>query len=57
MEYIVDDRDTVERIALKWNTIPSDILHLNRLSSRILFPGQVLHVPDPKYVAPIVQVN
>ena len=50
IEYTVDTNDTIERIALKWNTIPSDILHLNRLSTRMLFPGQVLYVPDPNYV-------
>ena len=47
---MVDKNDTIERIALKWNTIPSDIQHLNRLSSRMLFPGQVLYVPDPTYI-------
>jgi LysM repeat protein len=49
-EYTVDKNDTIERIALKYNTIPSDIQYLNRLSSRMLFPGQKLFVPDPTYV-------
>jgi hypothetical protein len=48
----VQQGDTVEKIALKWNTIPSDIQHLNRLATRIIFPGQVLYVPDPDYVPP-----
>lgn len=52
IEYKVDSNDTIERIALKWNTIPSDILHINRLSSRLLYPGQILYVPDPNYVPP-----
>jgi LysM repeat protein len=52
LEYIVDVSDTIERVALKWNTIPSDILHLNRLSTRMLYPGQVLFVPDPQYMPP-----
>ena len=47
IEYIADKDDTLERIALKWNTIPSDILSINRLINRSVFPGQVLYVPDP----------
>jgi hypothetical protein len=44
---------------LKWNTIPSEIVRLNCLSSRILIPGQVLHVPDKNDVpsSPIVKNN
>ncbi len=35
---------------MKWNTIPSEIVRINCLSSRILIPGQVLYVPDKNYV-------
>ncbi len=32
--------------------MPSEILRLNRFSTRMLFPGQVVYVPDPNYVPP-----
>ena len=43
-EYIVDKNDTIEGLSLKWNTAPSEILRTNHLSSRMLFPGQILHI-------------
>jgi len=52
LEYQVEANDTIEKIALKWNTIPSEIQHLNRLVTRMIFPGQILYVPDPNYVPP-----
>ena len=52
LEYQVVPGDTIEKIALKWNTIPSEIQHLNRLVTRTIFPGQTLYVPDPDYVPP-----
>ncbi len=52
LEYLVEQSDTIEKIALKWNTIPSEIQRLNRLATRICFPGQTLYVPDPDYVPP-----
>ena len=39
IEYQVNDNETIEKIALKWNTIPSEIQRLNRFSTRTLFPG------------------
>lgn len=51
-EYVVLPGETIEKIALKWNTIPSEIQHLNRLVTRTIFPGQTLYVPDPDYVPP-----
>lgn len=58
-QYIVDENETIEKIALKWNTIPSEISRINCLFSRILIPGQVLYVPDKNYVlsSPIVKNN
>jgi LysM repeat protein len=52
MEYTVEAGDTIEKIALKFNKVPSEIQHLNPLVSRVIFPGQVLFVPDPNYVPP-----
>ena len=42
---------------MKWNTIPSEIVKINRLLSRTLFPGQVLYVPDKNYVPSLVANN
>jgi LysM repeat protein len=52
MEYVVEAGDTIEKIALKFNKVPSEIQHLNPLVTRVIFPGQVLFVPDPNYVPP-----
>ena len=42
LEYKVEPGDTLEKIALKWNTVPSEIQHLNRLAIRVIFPGKPL---------------
>ena len=42
LEYHVESGDTIEKIALKWNAVPSEILHLNRLVTRVIFPGKLL---------------
>ncbi len=55
LNYYVLSNDTIERIALKYNTVPSEIIRLNRLSMRMLYPGQVLYVPDPSYIPPTVE--
>lgn len=39
LEYQVEVDETIEKIALKWNTVPSEIKRLNRLSTRVIFPG------------------
>lgn len=52
IEYEVQNNDTIEKISLKWNTVPSEIKRLNRFSTRVLFPGQIVYVPDPDYVPP-----
>jgi len=41
MEYSVKGSDTLASIALKFNTTTSKLTRMNRLSSRLLFPGQV----------------
>ncbi len=40
----VDNRDTLEKVALRFNSTPSELLQLNKLNSRTLFPGQVNHL-------------
>lgn len=38
-------------MAARFDTTPSELAILNRLSSRTLFPGQVLRVPDKKRIS------
>lgn len=38
-------------MAARFDTTPSELAILNRLSSRTVFPGQVLRVPDKKRVS------
>lgn len=54
LDYQVLNGDTIEKIALKWNSTPTNILHLNSMATRTIFPGQTLYVPDPDYVPPPV---
>ena len=37
----VGNSDTLEKIALQYNATPSELLHLNKLNTRMVFPGQV----------------
>lgn len=37
--------DTLAGIAARFYTTPSELAKMNRLSSRLIFPGQVLYVP------------
>ncbi|CAI9740294.1 Hypothetical predicted protein [Octopus vulgaris] len=47
--YEVTLKDTLVSIAAKFNTTPSNLLQINRMSCRIICPGQVLYVPGPDY--------
>ncbi|XP_030645613.1 oxidation resistance protein 1b [Chanos chanos] len=51
MEYLVESRDTLNSIALKFDTTPNELVQLNKLFSRAVVPGKVLYVPDPEYVS------
>uniref|UniRef100_A0A9J8BF66 Oxidation resistance protein 1 n=1 Tax=Cyprinus carpio carpio TaxID=630221 RepID=A0A9J8BF66_CYPCA len=51
IEYSVESRDTLNNIALKFDTTPNELVQLNKLFSRNVVPGQVLYVPDPEYVS------
>ncbi|CAF2985343.1 unnamed protein product [Rotaria sp. Silwood2] len=44
--YTVGNHDTIEKIALHFNLTPSELLQLNKLNTRIVFPGQILYVPE-----------
>ncbi|XP_022244295.1 oxidation resistance protein 1-like isoform X2 [Limulus polyphemus] len=45
-EYIVNAKDTLTGIAARFDTTPSELTKLNRLTSRLIFPGQVLYIPE-----------
>ncbi|KAG5857089.1 hypothetical protein ANANG_G00014860 [Anguilla anguilla] len=53
VEYSVELRDTLNSIALKFDTTPNELVQLNKLFSRAVVPGQVLYVPDPEYVSSV----
>ncbi|XP_018618475.1 oxidation resistance protein 1a isoform X1 [Scleropages formosus] len=53
MEYSVESRDTLNSIALKFDTTPNELVQLNKLFSRAVVPGQVLYVPDPEYASSV----
>ena len=42
----VEPTDTLASVAAHFDTTPSELAILNRLSSRTVFPGQVIRVPD-----------
>ncbi|XP_031570809.1 oxidation resistance protein 1-like [Actinia tenebrosa] len=48
VEYSVGSSDTLAKIALRFDTTPSELTRMNKLPSRMLFPGQVLYVPEKK---------
>lgn len=47
LEVEVGARDTMEKIAIRYRTTPSEICKMNKMASRMIFQGQVLFVPDP----------
>ncbi|XP_029919644.1 oxidation resistance protein 1-like [Myripristis murdjan] len=51
VEYRVESRDTLNSIALKFDTTPNELVTLNKLFSRAVVPGKVLYVPDPDFVS------
>ncbi|XP_059194591.1 oxidation resistance protein 1a isoform X3 [Centropristis striata] len=53
IKYSVESRDTLNSIALKFDTTPNELVQLNKLFSRAVVPGQVLYVPDPEYVSSV----
>lgn len=56
LEYRVMARDTLDSIALSFDSSPSQLMRLNHLASRMIFPGQVLYVPDPDAEVPLSPV-
>lgn len=46
----VEANDTLTSVAARFDTTPSELAKLNRLSARTVFPGQILRVPDKEGV-------
>ncbi|XP_071512192.1 nuclear receptor coactivator 7 isoform X2 [Panulirus ornatus] len=46
MTYTVSANDTLTSIAARFDTTPSELTKLNKLSTRYVYPGQVIAVPD-----------
>ena len=40
----MNDTDTLEKVALRFNSTPSVLIQLNKLNTRVLFPGQVCFI-------------
>uniref|UniRef100_A0A8D0E722 Oxidation resistance protein 1 n=1 Tax=Salvator merianae TaxID=96440 RepID=A0A8D0E722_SALMN len=53
IEYTVESRDSLNTVALKFDTTPNELVQLNKLFSRAVVPGQVLYVPDPEYISSV----
>ncbi|XP_073086059.1 oxidation resistance protein 1 isoform X3 [Manis javanica] len=53
VEYTVESRDSLNSIALKFDTTPNELVQLNKLFSRAVVTGQVLYVPDPEYISSV----
>ncbi|KFM79595.1 Nuclear receptor coactivator 7, partial [Stegodyphus mimosarum] len=56
-QYKVEANDTLAGIAARFDTTPSELAKLNRLSARIVFPGQLLFVPEKRNRAPEATEN
>ncbi|KAL5013835.1 hypothetical protein ScPMuIL_008105 [Solemya velum] len=50
--YTVKDSDSLESIAAFYDTTPSELKKLNKLPSRMIFPGQVMYIPDGISISP-----
>ncbi|KAJ7338041.1 hypothetical protein JRQ81_010567 [Phrynocephalus forsythii] len=53
IEYTVESRDSLNTVALKFDTTPNELVQLNKLFSRAIVPGQILYVPDPEYMSSV----
>ncbi|GIY46297.1 hypothetical protein CEXT_506861 [Caerostris extrusa] len=47
-QYKVQASDTLAGIAARFDTTPSELAKLNRLAARMVFPGQLLFVPEKR---------
>ncbi|XP_077517940.1 TLD domain-containing protein mustard isoform X3 [Amblyomma americanum] len=45
LEYVVKASDTLAGIAARFECTPGELTTMNRLTSRLIFPGQMLYIP------------
>ncbi|ELU17867.1 hypothetical protein CAPTEDRAFT_218966 [Capitella teleta] len=50
LEHTVGSRDTLASIAAQFDTTTSELKKLNRLMTQMVFPGQVIYVPDQNFI-------
>ncbi|XP_033120142.1 nuclear receptor coactivator 7-like isoform X2 [Anneissia japonica] len=53
IEYSVNSNDSLDKIAVRFGITASELVRLNHLNSRMIFPGQILFVPDPDSEEPV----
>ena len=57
LQYIINDNDTLNSVALKFNMSPNMLKQINGLSSDFIFPGQSLHVPHQTHKYNVILSN
>ncbi|KAF4100725.1 hypothetical protein G5714_018921 [Onychostoma macrolepis] len=53
MEYVVESRDTLNSIALKFDTTPNELVQLNKLFSRAVVPGKCGQLSSLSPISPL----
>ena len=51
VEHVVDLSETLESISAKYDATPSELVKINRLALRMVFPGQRIFIP----IRPVVK--
>ena len=51
VEHVVDLSETLESISAKYDATPSELMKINRLALRMVFPGQRIFIP----IRPVVK--
>ncbi|KAG8178062.1 hypothetical protein JTE90_026015 [Oedothorax gibbosus] len=54
--YQVQPSDTLEGIAIRYDITPSELAVLNKLSSRTVFPGQTIYIPEKNSLQVLEQI-
>ncbi|XP_055335948.1 oxidation resistance protein 1-like [Paramacrobiotus metropolitanus] len=50
IEHLVAGSETLESISAKFDTTPSELVRINKLALRMVFPGQRIFIPDREFV-------
>ncbi|XP_054713523.1 oxidation resistance protein 1-like isoform X2 [Uloborus diversus] len=54
--YTVQSSDSLEGIAARYNITPSELVTLNKISSRFVFPGQIIYIPEKNSLQALEQI-